>query len=78
MILLQAVAENQSTYRSDKGTEFYNKHNKKLVHVFRTQNEEKCCVVERWNRTMKDHMFKYFTVNNTRPYIDVLNDMVSQ
>jgi hypothetical protein len=26
---------------------------------------------------MKDRMFKYFTANNTRRYVDVLNDMVS-
>jgi hypothetical protein len=50
---------------SDKGTEFYNMHVKKLVELISTENEEKSCVVERWNRTMKDRMFKYFTANNT-------------
>jgi hypothetical protein len=48
------------------------------VDVYSTENEEKSCVVERWNRTNKDRMFKYFTVNNTLRYVDVLNDMVSQ
>ncbi|XP_065639638.1 uncharacterized protein LOC136072359 [Hydra vulgaris] len=38
----------------DKGLEFYNKHVKALgVHLYSTENEEKSCVVERWNRTMK-------------------------
>jgi hypothetical protein len=62
----------------DKGTEFYNKHVKKLVDLISSQNEEKSSVVERWNSTMKNRMFKYFTANNTRRYVDVLNDMVSQ
>jgi len=33
-------------------------------------------VVERWNRTMKERMFKYFTANNTRRYIDILDLLV--
>jgi hypothetical protein len=61
----------------DKGTEFYNKHVKKFVDLISSENEEKSSVVERWNLTMKNRMFKYFTANNTRRYVDVLNDMVS-
>ena len=44
----------------DKGKEFYNKHVKDLVDLYSTENEEKSSVVERWNRTMKEKMFKYF------------------
>jgi hypothetical protein len=62
----------------NKGTEFCNKHVKKLVDLISTENEEKSSVFERWNRTMKDRMFKYFTANNTREYVDVLNNMVLQ
>jgi hypothetical protein len=61
----------------DKGREFYNKDVKKLVELYSTENEEKSCVVERWNRTMREKMFKYFTANSTRRYIDVLNEMVN-
>ena len=46
------------------------------VELYSTENEEKSSVVERWNRTMKERMFKYFTVNSTWKYIDVLDDMV--
>jgi hypothetical protein len=61
----------------DKGKEFYNKHVKALgVQLYSTENEEKSCVVERWNRTMKEKMFKYFSANNTNKYIDVLDEMV--
>ena len=34
--------------------------------------------MERWNRTMKNLMWKYFTANNTQKYIDVLPDMVEK
>jgi len=33
-------------------------------------------VVERWNRTIKERMFKYFTANNTRRYIDIVDRLV--
>lgn len=62
----------------DKGKEFYNKNVKALgVELYSTENEEKSCVVERWNRTMKEKMFKYFTANFTRKYLHVLDEMVS-
>jgi len=32
-------------------------------------------VVERWNRTMKEKMFKYFSANSTRKYIDILDEL---
>ena len=61
-----------------KGTEFYNKDVQKLVVLYSTENEEKSCVIERFNRTIKEKMFKYFSANNTRKYIDVLDLHVDQ
>ena len=49
---------------------------KKLIDLYTTVNEEKSSVVERWNKTMKERMFKYFTANNTRRYIDILDRLV--
>jgi len=64
---------------TDKGREFYNKHVKELgVELDSTENEEKLSVAERWNRTMKEKMFKYFTAINTNKYIDVLVDFVER
>ena len=62
----------------DKGKEFYKKKKKKLVELYSTENEEKSCIVERWNRTMREKMFKYFTANSTRRYIDVLESIVAR
>ena len=33
-------------------------------------------MVERFNRTLKTRMWKYFTAKNTRVYIDILQDIV--
>ena len=60
----------------DRGREFYNKHVQELIPLYSTENEEKSSVVERWNRTMKEKMFKYFSANSTRKYIDILDRLV--
>ena len=48
------------------------------VIVHSTEKEEKSSLVERWNKTMKARMFKYFTPYNTNVYVDVLDDLVNQ
>ena len=62
----------------DKGKEFYNKNVKELVELYSTENEEKSSVVERWIRTMKEKMWKYFTANSTNLYMNVLSDLVKE
>jgi len=66
----------------DKGKEFYNKDVKLLLEskscsLYSTKNEQKSCVVEKSNRTMKEKMFKYFYANSTRIYLDILDEMVN-
>ena len=68
---------------TDKGKEFDNKLfrnllEKKKVHLYWTENEEKSSVVERWNRTIKSRMWKYFTKNRTGVYIDVLPSIIER
>ena len=62
----------------DIGREFYNKDVQKLVELYSTENEEKSCVIERFLRTTKENVFKYFSANNTRKYVDVLDSLVDQ
>ena len=62
----------------DKDREFYNRDVQKLVELYSTENEEKSCVIERYNRTIKDKSFKYFSANNTRKFVDILNLLVDQ
>ena len=68
---------------TDKGTEFYNKHMTELlkknhVELYSTENEEKSCVVERWNGTIKRLMWKYFTKHRTGIYISILPDLIKK
>jgi hypothetical protein len=47
------------------------------VHFFTTYNDKtKASIVERFNRTLKTKMWKYFTHRETLTYVDVLPDMV--
>ena len=67
----------------DEGTEFYNKTFKKFlednkINMYHTFNFGKAVVVERFNRTLKQIMWKYFTTNNTNTYLDKLPDMVNK
>ena len=62
----------------DKGRKFYNKDVQKLSELYSTENEEKSCVIERFNRTTKDRIFEYFTANSTRKYIELLDKLVDQ
>ena len=51
---------------------------KNNVELYSTENEEKSSVVERWNRTIKRTMWKYFTASNTQNYIDVLPEIIKK
>ena len=68
--------------QTDKGTEFKNKEfqtflKKNNIHFFTTENPEtKASVAERFQRTLKTSMWKYFTHYKTRRYVDVLDDLV--
>ena len=62
----------------DKGREFYNKDVQKLVELYSTENEEKSCVIERFNSTIKETFFKYFSANNTIKFLGVLDLLVDQ
>lgn len=68
--------------QTDKGTEFLNRKfqaylKKKKIHFFVTHNAEtKASVVERFQRTLKQRMWRYFTYQKTERYIDVLNKLV--
>ena len=62
----------------DRGCEFYNKDVRKEVELYSTENEEKSCAIERFNRTIKEKIFKYFAANNTRKYVNVLELLVDQ
>ena len=67
--------------RFDEGKEFYNFGIRNLlkshdVNYFSTRSDKKAAVVERFNRTLKGMMWKYFCSKGTYAWIDVLDELV--
>ena len=67
--------------QTDAGKEFLNKTFQKLlkqhgVHHFVTHTEVKAAVIERFNRTLKSKLWRYFTALNTYRYVDVLQAFI--
>ena len=63
------------------GKEFYNKHVTKVlkdndVHHFSTAGDTKASVVERFNRTFKQRLYRYITTYNTLKYLSSLPQLV--
>ena len=64
----------------DEGKEFYNVGVRNLlkshdVDYFSTQSDKKAAIVERFNRTLKTMMWKYFYSKGTYNWIDVLEGL---
>ena len=70
------------TLQTDDGREFRNKSVQSIlrsydIHHFSTHNAEtKAAVVERFNRTLKTRMWRYFTKHQTWRYVDVLPNLM--
>ena len=67
----------------DQGSEFFNRVMDQWlksndIERYNTFNEGKAVVVERFNRTIKSRMWKFFSANNTYRYIDVLDELIRQ
>ena len=68
--------------QSDRGTEFLNHQvqnffkSRNINHYSSMNDDIKAAVVERFNRTLKTKMYKYFTHQNTYRWIDVLDRLL--
>ena len=67
--------------QTDDGKEFYNKHVTKVlkdhnVHHFSTAGDAKASVVERFNRTFKQRLYRYMTTYNTPSFLSTLQALV--
>ena len=67
--------------QTDKGSEFFNKEfgalmKKHNIRHFATSSETKASIVERLNRTIKCRMYRYLEAQNSKRYIDVLQDLI--
>ena len=67
----------------DKGSEFYNKIFDKFlkeneIELYSTENEGKAVVIERFNRTIKNWMYKKFTEQGNRKWVEILQPLVER
>ena len=49
---------------------------RKNIKLYSTENEEKSSVVERFNRTIKQKMWKMFSANNNTVYFDKIDELL--
>jgi len=81
--ILATSNRNPRMLQTDKGTEFLNAVFQRMlaindIHWYSTENKDmKASVVERFNRTLKTKMSRYFTYKNLPRYIDVLPKLVA-
>ena len=69
---------------TDRGKEFYNKQvqdllNENNIKLYSTNNSKiKSSVIERFNRTFKNMMYKKFTENNNTIFYNIIDDLVNE
>ncbi|XP_036147873.1 uncharacterized protein LOC118647319 [Monomorium pharaonis] len=80
--IIRESARCPKNLQTDKGKEFYNADVQKIlkkhdINHYSTYSVMKASVVERFNRTLKNDMWKKFTLNGNYKWIDLLPDLVS-
>lgn len=67
---------------TDEGKEFVNRNfqsflKKLKIRFFAAVNDTKAAVAERFNRTLKTKMWRFFTANGSLRYLDAIQDLVT-
>ena len=67
----------------DQGKEYFNKHfqslmDEKKINLYHTYSENKASIAERFNRTLKQKLWKKFSLNGNYKYLDILPKIVSE
>lgn len=78
--LFRKTNDHPDFLQTDQGREFFGLKDLLssygIKHFYATDQNIKCAIVERFNRTLKGRMFKLFTARGEPIYHDVLNDLV--
>lgn len=69
--------------QTDKGKEFYNLPVRQLldqynINHYSTHSNKKASIIERFNRTLKSYMWKWFTANGKYTWINILPDLIQK
>lgn len=70
-------------FQTDNGKEFYNAEmqrflKKNNIHHYSTYSVLKASIVERFNRTLKEKMWKQFSMQGTYKYLDLLEKLTNK
>ena len=81
--LLKESSRKPNKILVDKGSEFYNRSMKSWIEkndieLYRTHNEGKSVVAERFIRTLKNKIYKYMNLVSKNVYIDKLDNIVNE
>ena len=81
-ILERAQPRSPRLLETDRGKEFYNAHFLALcehsnIHLFSTQSAYKASTVERFNRTLKNLIYRFFTDQNTYQWLQILPKIIN-
>lgn len=79
--ILKKSSRKPEKIHTDRGSEFINRKfqaflKQQKIGFYHTFNETKASVVERFNRTLKQRMYRYFTWKGTLKYINILQELV--
>ena len=79
--ILSNLEHYPNTLITDEGLEFYNKNVQEVldefgVHHYSIKSKMKASIVERFNRTLRQKLEKYFITNKTKNWVDVLDKFI--
>jgi Integrase core domain len=81
--ILKSQRRRPLNLQTDQGREYFNVHFQKLmkqycINHYNTYSHMKAAIAERVIRTLKERLFKYFSLNGTHKWFDVLPNIVQQ
>lgn len=79
--ILDTIKHTIKNLHVDMGNEFYNSTMKRMLHqyhinMYSTFSRMKAAIVERFNRTLKNKMWKRFSLNGSYKWINILQHLI--
>lgn len=81
--ILDSLGHPIKNIHTDKGKEFHNATVRTMlqnrhIHLYTTFTRMKAAICERFNRTLKNRVWKYFSLRSTNEWIDILPKLVAE
>lgn len=79
--ILKKTDRKPANFQTDQGREYFNVHFKKLmqkynINHYSTYSPMKAAIAERVIRTLKESLFKYFSLNGSYKWVDILPNII--